>query len=158
MTRIRRVDQWIRRAHSSPCHAYSALVITSDAVRSSRLVQGPYHSVRAPTQWLTNRVFATAGIPASNLGDTRCIMSAMPRVPPAFTVGDETRPMHMADGVLRELVHVDDAPDAEYWDTRSIEEGKRVGTLALSARHDLVAVTLRGASVLAVDDDDVQRL
>ena len=101
MTRIRRVDQRVRRAHSSPCHAYSALVITIDAVRSSRLVQDPYHSVRAPTPWLTNRVFATAGIPASNLGDTRCIMSAMPRVLPAFTVGDETRPMHMADGMLR---------------------------------------------------------
>lgn len=126
--------------------------------RWSAHVQWATQRSSAVTQKLTSRVFASAGMPAPSLGKTRYIIPAMPRFLPAFSFGDGKRHMHEADGMLGLPVHVDDAPDSEYWDIIDIKEGKRVGTLALPARHYLVTVTSRGAYVLAVDDDDVERI
>jgi hypothetical protein len=110
------------------------------------------------TQKLTSQMFAKAGIPAPSFDKVRYIIPDMPRVLPAFNFDDGKHQMHEADGLLWLPVHIDDDPDTAHWDIIQLKDGKRVGTLALPARHYLVTVTSRGAYVLTVDDDEFERL
>lgn len=121
-------------------------------------VQRATRGVSAEIGTITNRVFSRAGMPAPTQPTTRYVVPDMPRYLPAFNFGDGKRRMHESDGVLWVPVHVDDAPDTEYWDLIDLRGGKRIVTLALPLSQYLVAVTTSSAYVLSADDDDVERV
>lgn len=107
---------------------------------------------------INQRVFARIGEAPPVAMPMRYIVPPKPRVLPYLDFGDGQRHMHESGGVVWVPVHMSDLPHAEYWDLIDLATGTRLTSVAFPPKQYLLHVTARGAFVLAVDDDDLERV
>lgn len=86
------------------------------------------------------------------------IVPDRPSVLPRMNFQEGRYHMYAVGNTMWVPVHVSDPPGAAFWDLIDMTKGARLQTLSIPDKQILTAVTPLGAYVVAIDDDDVQRI
>lgn len=79
-------------------------------------------------------------------------------LPPVAFHGPMVRTTHLLGDRVFIPVNAADPPTGEFWDVLDLATGRLIITLSLPERHRLLHVGTMGAYVVAVDDDDLERV